>query len=100
MREYNRQKVATEDTWIENQGEFLMGEFYFFFVCEKSLLEYFGITRGMFNGGESRGWRESRPLNPHSFQFPLFRLGELSGYDDQAQVDHEKWSNLIHKEKR
>ena len=34
------------------------------------------------------------PLEEHALRLALLRLGELSGDDDQAEVDHEEGSDL------
>jgi len=60
----------------------------------KGILEYFRVAGGMFNGGERRGGSESGSLNPHPLHLPLLCFRELGSYDNEAEVDHEKWSNL------
>lgn len=47
------------------------------------------------HAGQGGGGQALRPLLLHQLVFPLFGLGELSGDDHQAQVDHEEGTNLI-----
>lgn len=46
------------------------------------------------HAGQGGGGQTLCPLLLHQLVFPLFGLWKLCGYNHEAQVDHEEWSNL------
>lgn len=65
----------------------------------RNVLDDFGVTTGRFavvgRRSQSATALETRPFQSHSFHFAFFCFGELGGYYDQAEIDHEKRTDLV-----
>lgn len=44
--------------------------------------------------GQGAAALEAGAFEPHALHLALLRLGELGGYDDEAEVDHEEGADL------
>lgn len=69
----------------------------------RDVLDNFGVTTGRFTvvsrRSQSTTALESRPFQSHSLHFAFFCFGKLGGYHDQAEIDHEKRTDLVNVQK-